>query len=165
MAGKFDPSTVAASEELRLLSFTSDDAFAIGTALRSRIQQHPSGRNAIIDIRAGAGVGQQLFFATTGAGTLPDNAEWARRKRAAVERWGKSTASLNLKWGKEGIPAFFGVSEADYAVHGGGFPVRVKGVETLVGTIVVSGLAQEDDHQVIVDTVTEYIQEQEKAAK
>jgi len=30
-----------------------------------------------------------------------------------------------------------------YATHGGGFPLRVKGVEPLVGVVVVSGLKQE----------------------
>jgi hypothetical protein len=30
-----------------------------------------------------------------------------------VLRWGKSTASLNLKWGEDGIPAFFGTKEEE----------------------------------------------------
>lgn len=45
-----------------------------------------------------------------------------------------------------------------YACHGGGFPVRVKNVEGIVGVIVVSGLKQEDDHGVIVDAIQEYLQ-------
>jgi hypothetical protein len=86
---------------------------------------------------------------------------------------------------------------SSYAVHGGGFPLRVKGVETLIAVIVVctlpfflssfrlqscpalrrflhlltlltqlvhcrpaAGLKQEDDHQVIVDSVEEYIMQQ-----
>jgi uncharacterized protein (UPF0303 family) len=44
-----------------------------------------------------------------------------------------------------------------YAVHGGGFPVKVKGVEGVVGVIVVSGLTQEDDHAVIADSVKQYL--------
>lgn len=44
-----------------------------------------------------------------------------------------------------------------YAMHGGGFPVKVKGVEGIVGVIVVSGLKQEDDHSVIVDGIQEYL--------
>lgn len=45
----------------------------------------------------------------------------------------------------------------DYAIHGGGVPVRVRGVEGVVGVVVVSGLKQEDDHQVVVETVEEFI--------
>lgn len=46
-----------------------------------------------------------------------------------------------------------------YATHGGGFPLRVPNVEPLVGVVVVSGLAQEDDHQVIVDVLRKHIAE------
>ncbi|BGP13111.1 hypothetical protein JCM10213_000886 [Rhodosporidiobolus nylandii] len=154
----WDANALAAAEQLALPSFTSDDAFQLGLKIRERIQAHPGGRAAIVDIRTAGGA--QLFFATSGPGTQLDNAHWAARKRASVLRFGKSTASLNAKWSKEGkIPDFFGASEVDYAIHGGGFPVRVKGVEAMVGTIVVSGLAQEDDHQVIVDALEEYIKE------
>lgn len=45
----------------------------------------------------------------------------------------------------------------DYAIHGGGFPIRVAGVDQVVGVIVVSGLKQEHDHQVIVELVQEFL--------
>ena len=44
-----------------------------------------------------------------------------------------------------------GEQAEQYAIHGGGFPVRVTGVEGPVAAVVVSGLAQEEDHQVIVE--------------
>lgn len=47
----------------------------------------------------------------------------------------------------------------EYAIHGGGFPVRVRGVDGVVGVVVVSGLKQEHDHQVVVDGVEEIIRE------
>ncbi|GAA5905432.1 hypothetical protein JCM6882_003158 [Rhodosporidiobolus microsporus] len=155
----FNASAVAAAEELRLLSFTSTDAFTLGCAIRSRIQRVSKGQPALVSIESSHG--QPLFFATSGEGVQPDNVAWAERKRNSVLRWGVSTASLNLKF-KQGIPGYFGVSEKDFTIGGGGFPLRVKGVETLVAVVVVSGLTQEDDHQVIVDTVKEFIAEQEK---
>lgn len=48
-----------------------------------------------------------------------------------------------------------------YAIHGGGFPLRVKGVEPLVGICVVSGLKQEDDHAVICEVLEKLVKEQE----
>lgn len=45
----------------------------------------------------------------------------------------------------------------DYAIHGGAFPVRVRSVDGVVGVIVVSGLKQEHDHQVVVEVVRDYI--------
>ncbi|GAA5830599.1 hypothetical protein JCM11251_002528 [Rhodosporidiobolus azoricus] len=156
----FNAAQVAAAEELRFLSFTSNDAFALGCNIRSRIQQKSPNKPAIVSIESAQG--QPMFYSTSGEGTQPDNKAWAERKRNSVLRWGKSTASLNIKF-KLGIPAYFGVDEKDYAVHGGGFPIRVKGVEPIVAVAVVSGLAQEDDHQVIVDCVQAFIAEQENA--
>lgn len=45
----------------------------------------------------------------------------------------------------------------EYAIHGGGYPVRVRGVEGIVAVVVVSGLKQEDDHQVVAETVREVV--------
>ncbi|GAA5905435.1 hypothetical protein JCM6882_003159 [Rhodosporidiobolus microsporus] len=157
----FNASAVAAAEELRLLAFTSNDAFTLGCAIRSRIQRISKGKQALISIESAHG--QPLFLATSGEGVQPDNVAWANRKRNSVLRWGVSTATLNLKFKQTGIPSYFGVTEKDFAIHGGGFPLRVKGVESLVAVVVVSGLAQEDDHQVIVDSVKEFIAEQEKS--
>lgn len=51
-----------------------------------------------------------------------------------------------------------GESAGEYAIHGGGVPVRVHGVEGIVGVIVVSGLKQHEDHQVVVEGLEEYIE-------
>lgn len=46
----------------------------------------------------------------------------------------------------------------EYAIHGGGWPVRVRGVEGVVAVVVVSGLKQEQDHGVIVQCVGELLE-------
>lgn len=104
---------------------------------------------------------QLLFHCASGRGTLPDNDTWVARKRAAVLRWGASTWALHNKYrGDEGaFAAKFGLGEraGEYAIHGGGFPVRVKDVEGIVGVIVVSGLSMQEDHEVIVEVLEEYL--------
>lgn len=45
----------------------------------------------------------------------------------------------------------------EYAIHGGGYPIRVKGVEGVIAVVVVSGLKQEDDHQVVAETIREVV--------
>lgn len=47
-----------------------------------------------------------------------------------------------------------------YAIHGGGVPVRVEGVEGVVGVIVVSGLKQHEDHQVVIEALEEFVEGQ-----
>jgi uncharacterized protein (UPF0303 family) len=44
-----------------------------------------------------------------------------------------------------------GDSAGTYAIHGGGVPIRVKGVEGVVAVVVVSGLSQEEDHSIVVE--------------
>ena len=50
-----------------------------------------------------------------------------------------------------------GDTAGQYAIHGGGIPIRVKGVEGIVAVIVVSGLAQHEDHQIIVEALEEFL--------
>ncbi|CDZ98580.1 Domain of unknown function DUF336 [Phaffia rhodozyma] len=160
----FIASELAEQEKsLVLSSFDSNVAFEIGTRIRSHIQStFPNKPQVIIQITADTST-QLYFFATVGQGTLPDNAHWAERKRKSVCRWKTSTASLRIKY-KDGMPEKYGTFEAEYATHGGGFPLRVKGVEPLVGVVIVSGLAQEEDHQSIVDVLRKYIEEEQKTA-
>jgi len=116
---------------------------------------------------AHANSSQLLFFGASRPGTLPDNMHWVKRKEAAVLRWGVSTLRMRAQvmegWSsgvstQTALQAKFEMADPSvYACHGGGFPVRVKGVEGVVGVIVVSGLKQEDDHGVIVDGIQEYL--------
>ncbi|CRG84105.1 hypothetical protein PISL3812_01437 [Talaromyces islandicus] len=172
-----DPTELASyelSSSAILPSFTASTAWSLGTALRTRILSLPSSQRkpAVISITE-ANTNHILFQAVTEGGTLPDNDEWVRRKRNAVLRWGLSSWGLRnklaaataapqdleaafakkfaLKGGANGAPE-------DYAIHGGGFPVRVQGVDGIVGVIVVSGLKQEHDHQVIVEVLKDFIE-------
>ena len=47
----------------------------------------------------------------------------------------------------------------EFAIHGGGWPIRVRGVEGIVAVVVVSGLKQEDDHAVVAETIRELVAE------
>ena len=56
-----------------------------------------------------------------------------------------------------------GENAGQYAIHGGGVPVRVKGVEGIVGVVVVSGLKQHEDHAVVVEGILGLIKHMEQA--
>jgi uncharacterized protein (UPF0303 family) len=43
---------------------------------------------------------------------------------------------------------------ADYAAHGGGFPIVLRGTG-LIGTVVASGLPQREDHAMVVAALAE----------
>lgn len=93
---------------------------------------------------------------------MPENDNWVSRKRNFVLRFGWSTWAGHNLFGmgdEEAFKARFQLGEkaGDYAIHGGGFPIRVQGVEGPIGVIVVSGLTQEEDHQVIVECIQAFL--------
>ncbi|KAF2726337.1 hypothetical protein K431DRAFT_214039 [Polychaeton citri CBS 116435] len=151
-------------------SFTAETAWGLGCALRTRLL--PFSKPVVIDISLAHGH-HCLFHATTRSGTSPDNDTWVARKRNTVLRFGYSTwymhnkyqgdeeafaKKFGLAFGGSGVGGGNGVRAGDYAIHGGGWPVRVKGVEGIVAVVVVSGLKQDQDHGVIVQTVSEVLE-------
>jgi uncharacterized protein (UPF0303 family) len=49
-----------------------------------------------------------------------------------------------------------GLEEANYAWHGGCFPIRVEG-EGIVATATISGLPQREDHKLVTDVIADYL--------
>ncbi|KAF9873706.1 hypothetical protein CkaCkLH20_08816 [Colletotrichum karsti] len=138
--------------------FTAEDANELGHLLYARLLPFAAaGKPTVVSI-ALANSEQILFQTAVGSGTLPDNATWVQRKRNSVLRWGASTWLLHNKFaGNETeFAALFCMSTEQankYAIHGGGVPIRVQGVEGVVAVVVVSGLKQDQDHGVIMDVI------------
>src|SRR5215469_6371776 len=134
--------------ELLLPQFDEDVAWELG----SRIRNLALSRNlpVVIEIRR---PGQLLFYSAL-RGTAPDNAEWARRKSNSVTRFYRSSYAigLSLREIKSTLSEKYELSTADYAAHGGSFPLRVT-TAGYVGSVTVSGLPQRADHQLVVEAL------------
>ncbi|KAK4126387.1 hypothetical protein N657DRAFT_643171 [Parathielavia appendiculata] len=176
-----DPAVLIAqetSDEYTFRSFTAETAWTLGVALRERLLSLPQGQRKPALISISLTNGQVVFQCATEPGTVLDNETWVRRKRNTVLRWGVSSWAMRMKMaaglGGVGVAAADEVEATfvkkftlvssnggavadDYCIHGGGYPVRVRGVEGLVAIVVVSGLKQEDDHAVVVETVREVV--------
>ena len=50
----------------------------------------------------------------------------------------------------------FHISSIEYAARGGSFPIIIKDVG-VIGSITVSGLSQDQDHKLVVATISEYL--------
>jgi uncharacterized protein (UPF0303 family) len=138
--------------ELQFSGFNEDTAWEIGNAL---VQRAVAEKLSItIDITRGE---HQVFHASR-PGTSADNDEWVKRKTRLVYRFGHSSFYLGqlLKSKGKSLEQVFLIPEGVYAPHGGCFPVIVKGTG-LVGTITVSGLAQEDDHKLVTEAIRAYL--------
>ncbi|KAL7627361.1 hypothetical protein AAE478_001553 [Parahypoxylon ruwenzoriense] len=137
-------------------SFTAADAWELGHMIYARLLLVEPQKPKLISISLASG--QVLFQAAVGSGTTPDNETWVQRKRNTVLRFGTSTWFQRCKYfcDEKAFAEKFGMSPQQaekYAIHGGGVPIRVKGVEGIVAVVVVSGLKQHEDHGVIVDVI------------
>lgn len=133
--------------ELRLPQFNARMAWDLGARLRSMAVER--GLNAVIDVRY---FGQPLFYVALD-GATPDNAEWVRRKSNIVTRFHRSSYGFGLQLKMKGQTLEErGLPLADYAAHGGSFPLHVEGAG-VVGCVTVSGLAQRADHELVVEAL------------
>jgi uncharacterized protein (UPF0303 family) len=134
-------------QELQLPRLDARLAWELGTQLRRLAEERALA--VVIDVRR---FGQTLFYVAM-EGATPDNAEWVRRKSNVVARYYRSSYGLGLslkaknqKLEEKGLPL------ADFAAHGGSFPLRVAGAG-VVGSVTVSGLAQRADHELVVEAL------------
>jgi uncharacterized protein (UPF0303 family) len=142
----------AQERTLVLPDFDEDAAYALGNAIRAKCAA--VGAPIVIDIRSPA---RRLFFAAL-AGSAADNEDWARRKGNVVLRRHESSMLAAEILMSEGRSQWrdAALEVKDFALHGGGFPVRVRGVG-VVASVAVSGLPSHEDHDVIVRTLAEYL--------
>jgi uncharacterized protein (UPF0303 family) len=139
-------------QDLQFTSFNESTAWEIGCQLVERAQKE--GLRVTIDITRGS---HQLFHASL-RGTSADNDEWIKRKVRIVYRFGHSSYYMGqlLKSKGKRLEEAYLIPESEYAPHGGCFPVFVKDTG-MVGTITVSGLPQEEDHKLVVQTIRDYL--------
>lgn len=142
----------AEERELQFERFSNEDAVALGLSLyeTAREKKLP----VTIDITRN---GHQLFHLSM-PGTSPDNDQWVARKIKLVNRMGMSSYRVGTLLRSLGmtLEERFELSHYEYAAHGGCFPVILKGTGP-IGTVTISGLAQEDDHAMVVNAIRQYL--------
>jgi uncharacterized protein (UPF0303 family) len=145
-----DEELVASLEEqerrLQLDAFGPDDAWELGTLLVELARERDLA--VTVDVRR---PGHVLFHVALN-GTTPENDAWVECKVRVVERFHASSYLVGRRLAAKGrtLGVEQGVDPLLFAAHGGAFPIRVRGVG-VVGTVTVSGLAQADDHALVVE--------------
>jgi uncharacterized protein (UPF0303 family) len=141
---------VIAHQERALVytQFHSDEAWQLGTQLREMALARDAA--LVIDVRT---FERQLFHVALD-GTVPSNARYVERKAKTVEHFHRSSYAIGLMLQQQNttLTEKHGLDLASYAVHGGGFPIRVANAG-VIGSVTVSGLPQRDDHQLVVEAL------------
>jgi len=132
--------------ELRFSRFDEDVAWKLGNCVRDLALAKKL--EVVIDVRR---FGQPLFYCAL-PGTTPDNPEWVRRKGNLVKRFHRSSYAIGLELKQSGSTLLekYGLPDADYAPHGGAFPIHVMNAG-VIGSLTVSGVPQRSDHELVVE--------------
>lgn len=139
---------------IELKKFTNDIAFELGLKIieiAGRSQQSIG-----VEIRRL----NQTIFLYMGEGLSKDKNRWLERKAKAASHFMMSTKDLDEKLSGDSmlIETKYGLDRNEMTCVPGAIPVVVDSVG-MCGVISVTGLKPEEDHQLIVDAVREYVKE------
>jgi uncharacterized protein (UPF0303 family) len=137
-------------KELQFTEFTNETALKIGLRLIDLAKK--DNLSITIDITRS---GHQLFHYSF-EGTSPDNDQWILKKNRTVNRFHVSSAHMGAMVQSSGqtLEQRYGISTFDYAPYGGAVPIIIKNVGA-VGTITISGLPGDGDHDLVVQAIKE----------
>jgi uncharacterized protein (UPF0303 family) len=133
---------ILVEQEKRLVfpAFSEEDAFRLGAALKARADRENV--PLVIDISLWD---RRLFYFAL-PGSTSDNEDWVRRKFNLARRVHKSSYRAGRELSQAGLTLKDrNLAEADYAAHGGAFPIRLSNAGA-IGAVTLSGLPQRDDH-------------------
>ncbi|AYD01229.1 heme-degrading domain-containing protein [Neorhizobium sp. NCHU2750] len=151
----FDEDIATIAEQERVLvfdEFNADTAWVVGSRLRAVAAER--GLAVAIDITCHS---MPMFYCAL-PGSTADNARWVRRKRNVVMNFFRSSYGIGRQLARDEttVQARYGLADADYATHGGSFPITVSGTGC-IGAITVSGLPQREDHNLVVSVLCEIL--------
>ncbi len=139
----------AEAARLILKHFDEETALRLGLILMGLAKGLP----VVINIRNA----QRTLFHLALPGASANNDNWARRKSNTVLMMGRASMLVGLQNAeRKRTLASDGLSEADYADHGGAVPIMVAGTG-MVAVATVSGLPQLDDHRLVVAGITQLL--------
>ena len=145
---------LALEDELTFEVLTSKEAVEIGECVVK------IAREKNLPIAPRVYIGDWVVFHVSLPGSDAENDRWMGRKVRTVAAKGHSSMCLRILAEEAGIGekdwyVQNNLAESDHAIHGGAFPLRVDGVH--VGTVVVSGIPQAEDHRLAVAGIRSHI--------
>jgi uncharacterized protein (UPF0303 family) len=153
MTGGFTSSHLLSEEQhLVLPKFDLIDALEIGSiAITIGLQRS-------LPIAVEVRLGDWVVYHASLPGSKVENDWWISRKARVVKLKHHSTLYERVR-SEERSEDWFAVNnvdEEDYAIHGGGLPLITKN-HGFVGTLLISGLPQIEDHLLGVEVLTKFL--------
>ena len=151
--GGFTSSHLLSEEQVLVLpKFDLIDALEIGSIATT------TGLQRSLPIAVEVRIGDWVVYHASLPGSKVENDWWMSRKARVVKLKHHSTLYERVR-SEERSEDWFAVNKVDeeeYAIHGGGLPLMTKS-DGFVGTLLISGLPQVDDHLLGVEVITEHL--------
>lgn len=92
-------------------------------------------------------------------GLSADKQNWIVRKANVAKHFEESSLAVKVNLANKGMTlgGTFGLDETQFVARGGSIPIMVREVGT-IGAITVTGLSDKDDHQLIVDALSNCVE-------
>lgn len=143
-------------EKLVFEHFSNKDAWELGQFMVNRLYE--KNITLAVSIRKLNGA---VIFQHLPDGTNLLNQVWMNRKFNTVSMNERSSFGYWAELNAQGISLTdVSLEASEYALGGGGFPVRLKTGE-IVAVIITSNLPHEKDHAFIVETLKEWLDKQD----
>lgn len=138
--------------ELRFADFTLEDAWLLGSRMRSAAAERG------LPVVIGIVLGRQRVFHAALPGSSSDNDEWLARKTRVALRYGRASLAVGEDFRDRGrdFDTDARLDPRRFAAHGGVVPLRLTG-GAVIGAVGVSGLPQRDDHAFVVEFLREFL--------
>jgi uncharacterized protein (UPF0303 family) len=136
-------------EELQFASFTNEDAFNLGVIIYNIAKE---------EIKKGIAVhienDEHPLFTHYMEGTSKENVYWINAKKNVVNYFGNSSLYVGEMYKDKGTTFKDGsnLPLTEYQGEGGSFPIIIRG-QGKVGTVTVSGLTGEEDHNLAIEGI------------
>jgi uncharacterized protein (UPF0303 family) len=103
-------------------------------------------------------IGDWIIYHVSLPGSTPENDWWISRKARTVKLKQHSTMYERVSAEERGVDWHEenNLLDETHAIHGGGLPLITKN-EGFVGTLLISGLPQVEDHLLGVEVLTEFL--------
>lgn len=133
-------------------TFNEETAWEIGCRIRQKAKEHH------YPIAVSVTMNRRRLFYCSMPGAAAINDQRVRRKENLVYQFQKSSyeMALYLKVKQDSVANRYGLGSEDYAAAGGSVPLLLRGTG-MIGAITVSGLSEQEDHELVVSTIREFI--------
>ena len=137
---------------LRFEKFTHEDALNLGMVMVRKLPELP--KPMTVEVWRN----NLLVFRYANEGAIPNYDRWLKRKKKTVDTMLMSSLHVFANFNRDGKDLAKDVfwDPMEFAVCGGAFPIYVEGVGQ-IGLIAVSGQPHLDDHQFMVDCLSEFL--------